>query len=75
MTRDDSAQTSASRMTEDTAMAATAAPRRSILLLLTALSVLPVNIYLPALPNIAAAFQADFAPSIFRLPVMRSSVR
>ncbi|OWV77353.1 MFS transporter [Rhizobium sp. R339] len=61
MTRDDSAQTSASRMTEDTAMASTVAPRRSILLLLTALSVLPVNIYLPALPNIAAEFQADFA--------------
>jgi len=61
MTRDNSVQTSAGRMTGEAAAPSTAAPRRSILLLLTALSVLPVNIYLPALPNIAAAFRADFA--------------
>ncbi|WP_064705239.1 MFS transporter [Rhizobium bangladeshense] len=55
MSRYDSAQTSGNRPTS------TPAPRRTILLLLTALSVLPINIYLPALPNIAATFQADFA--------------
>jgi MFS transporter, DHA1 family, multidrug resistance protein len=38
-----------------------AAPRLTILILLTALSVLPVNIYLPALPNIAGEFHASFA--------------
>jgi DHA1 family bicyclomycin/chloramphenicol resistance-like MFS transporter len=37
-----------------------AAPRRTILILLAALSVLPVNVILPSLPNIAATFQADF---------------
>ncbi|TCU13135.1 MFS transporter [Rhizobium sullae] len=39
---------------------AAAAPRRTILILLTALSALPVNMILPSLPNIAATFQADF---------------
>lgn len=38
-----------------------APPRLITLMLLTALSVLPVNMILPSLPNIAAAFQADFA--------------
>ncbi|RUM26806.1 MFS transporter [Rhizobium vallis] len=61
MTRDNSAQTSTNHTTGTAATPSAAVPRRSILLLLTALSVLPVNIYLPALPNIAAAFQADFA--------------
>jgi DHA1 family bicyclomycin/chloramphenicol resistance-like MFS transporter len=62
MTRDNAVQNSSSRMTDTTVATSTAAaPRRTILLLLTALSVLPVNIYLPALPNIAATFQADFA--------------
>ncbi|MGG7579407.1 MFS transporter [Rhizobium sp. Nf11,1] len=61
MSRDNSAQTSDSRLTEEAAAISTATPRRTILLLLTALSVLPINIYLPALPNIAATFQADFA--------------
>ncbi|MBB3918148.1 MFS family permease [Rhizobium fabae] len=61
MTRDNSVQTSAGRMTGEAAAPSTAAPRRSILLLLTALSVLPVTIYLPVLPNIAVAFRADFA--------------
>lgn len=60
MTRDDSIQT-AGRTAGETATASAAAPRRTVLLLLTALSVLPVNIYLPALPKIAATFQADFA--------------
>ena len=36
-------------------------PRPTIVILLTALSVLPVNVYLPALPNIADAFDASFA--------------
>ncbi|ARQ10519.1 Bcr/CflA subfamily drug resistance transporter protein [Rhizobium etli] len=61
MTGNNSVQTSGSRLTEKTVTTSTAAPRRTILLLLTALSVLPVNIYLPALPNIAATFRADFA--------------
>lgn len=61
MTRDNSVQTAGNYMTGKAAAPSAAAPRRSILLLLTALSVLPVNIYLPALPNIAAAFRADFA--------------
>lgn len=61
MTGNKSVQTSDSRLTEKTVTTSTSAPRRMILLLLTALSVLPVNIYLPALPNIAATFQADFA--------------
>ncbi|WP_064691893.1 MFS transporter [Rhizobium aegyptiacum] len=61
MTRDSSAQISGNRLAEKTAATSAPAPRRTILLLLTALSVLPVNIYLPALPNIAATFQADFA--------------
>ncbi|RNJ43748.1 Bcr/CflA family drug resistance efflux transporter [Mesorhizobium erdmanii] len=40
----------------------TAAPPRLItLILLSALAVLPVNMILPSLPNIAATFQADFA--------------
>jgi DHA1 family bicyclomycin/chloramphenicol resistance-like MFS transporter len=36
-------------------------PSRGFLILLTAMSVLPVNIYLPALPNIADEFGASFA--------------
>jgi MFS transporter, DHA1 family, multidrug resistance protein len=36
-------------------------PRRTFLISLTAMSVLPVNIYLPALPNIAGALGASFA--------------
>jgi hypothetical protein len=36
-------------------------PRATIFILLTAMSVLPVNMYLPALPNIADAFRASFA--------------
>jgi MFS transporter, DHA1 family, multidrug resistance protein len=36
-------------------------PRPAFFILLTAMSVLPVNIYLPALPNIADAFEASFA--------------
>ncbi|PDS27866.1 MFS transporter [Rhizobium phaseoli] len=61
MTGNNSVQTSGCRLTEKTVTTSTAAPRRTILLLLTALSVLPVNVYLPALPNIATTFQADFA--------------
>ncbi|MBX5044438.1 MFS transporter [Rhizobium lentis] len=61
MARDDSIQSSPSSLTGKATAAPIAAPRRTVLLLLTALSVLPVNIYLPALPNIAATFQVDFA--------------
>ncbi|SCW78943.1 Predicted arabinose efflux permease, MFS family [Rhizobium mongolense subsp. loessense] len=39
----------------------TAPPRLATLILLSALAVLPVNMILPSLPNIAATFQADFA--------------
>lgn len=38
-----------------------APPRPTFFILLTAMSVLPVNIYLPALPNIANEFEAAFA--------------
>ncbi|QKC85927.1 multidrug effflux MFS transporter [Mesorhizobium sp. NZP2077] len=38
-----------------------APPRLITLILLSALAVLPVNMILPSLPNIAATFQADFA--------------
>jgi MFS transporter, DHA1 family, multidrug resistance protein len=37
------------------------APRPTFLVLLTAMSVLPVNVYLPALPNIADEFHAGYA--------------
>ncbi|WP_454848741.1 MFS transporter [Rhizobium binxianense] len=47
--------------TSHTTGQATAPPRLMPLILLTALSVLPVNMILPSLPNIAAAFQADLA--------------
>jgi DHA1 family bicyclomycin/chloramphenicol resistance-like MFS transporter len=40
---------------------AVAPPRLITLILLSALAVLPVNMILPSLPNIAATFQADFA--------------
>ena len=40
---------------------ATARPRLTTLILLSALAVLPVNMILPSLPKIAAAFHADFA--------------
>ncbi|MGH7005684.1 MAG: MFS transporter, partial [Alphaproteobacteria bacterium] len=36
-------------------------PRLTMLVLLSALAVLPVNMILPSLPQIAATFQADFA--------------
>ena len=36
-------------------------PRLSVLILLTALSVLPVNMFLPSLPSIARDFAADFS--------------
>jgi predicted MFS family arabinose efflux permease len=40
---------------------ANAPPRLTTLILLSALAVLPVNIILPSLPNIAAEFRADLA--------------
>ncbi len=39
----------------------TTQPRLSTLIVLSAIAVLPVNTILPSLPNIAEAFQADFA--------------
>ncbi|WP_411906111.1 MFS transporter [Rhizobium mayense] len=48
--------------THDTTTGRAAAPPRLItLILLSALAVLPVNMILPSLPKIAAAFHADFA--------------
>jgi predicted MFS family arabinose efflux permease len=53
---------SASQATEDRPLASTVAqPRLITLVLLSALAVLPVNMILPSLPKISAAFQADFA--------------
>lgn len=47
--------------TEAIGKATAAPPRLMTLILLSALAVLPVNMILPSLPNIAATFQADFA--------------
>ncbi|MDK4719518.1 multidrug effflux MFS transporter [Rhizobium sp. CNPSo 3968] len=53
---------SSKQPTNDTATERAAAPPRLItLILLSALAVLPVNMILPSLPKIAAAFHADFA--------------
>jgi len=53
---------SARQATEDRPLASTVAqPRLITLVLLSALAVLPVNMILPSLPKISAAFQADFA--------------
>ncbi|WP_282609027.1 multidrug effflux MFS transporter [Pelagibius sp. Alg239-R121] len=41
--------------------AATSPPKLITLVLLTALSVLSLNMFLPSLPNMAAAFEADYA--------------
>ncbi|TCR75686.1 MFS transporter [Rhizobium sp. BK376] len=68
MTGDNSAQTSRSQMTAASAATAPiAAPRLITLILLSALSVLPVNMTLPSLPNIAATFHAD--PALINLSV------
>ncbi|SEC53328.1 Predicted arabinose efflux permease, MFS family [Rhizobiales bacterium GAS191] len=62
MTGDNPIQTSCAQMTGKTVMTPTTAPPRlTTLILLSALAVLPVNMILPSLPNIAATFQADFA--------------
>ncbi|CDZ54429.1 MFS transporter [Neorhizobium galegae] len=47
--------------TEAIGKSTSAPPRLITLILLSALAVLPVNMILPSLPNIAMAFQADFA--------------
>lgn len=47
--------------TETIGKATAAPPRLTTLILLSALAVLPVNMILPSLPNIAATFKADFA--------------
>jgi MFS transporter, DHA1 family, multidrug resistance protein len=61
MTRDDSSQAS-SPQTATMDMERSASPSRfTILVLLSALSVLPVNVISPSLPKIAAEFQADLA--------------
>ncbi|MDL2402801.1 multidrug effflux MFS transporter [Rhizobium mayense] len=62
MTSDNPIQTSCTQMTEKAVAAPTSAPPRlTTLILLSALSVLPVNMILPSLPKIAAAFHADYA--------------
>ena len=61
MTGDNPLQTSHTQMTEKTVAAPTAPPRLTTLILLSAISVLPVNMILPSLPKIAAAFHADYA--------------
>jgi predicted MFS family arabinose efflux permease len=62
MTGDNPLQTSYTQMTEKTVAAPTKAPPRlTTLILLSAISVLPVNMILPSLPKIAAAFHADYA--------------
>jgi MFS transporter, DHA1 family, multidrug resistance protein len=62
MTSDNPSQLSRTEMTAETVIAPTVAPPRLIvLILLSALSVLPINMILPSLPNIAARFQADIA--------------
>lgn len=53
---------SAKQATDDTTTGSAAMqPRLITLILLSALAVLPVNMILPSLPKIAAAFHADFA--------------
>ncbi|UWU20879.1 multidrug effflux MFS transporter [Rhizobium sp. CB3060] len=53
---------SATQAIEDTTIGQAAAqPRLTTLILLSALAVLPVNMILPSLPKISAAFHADFA--------------
>lgn len=61
MTSENSIQTSRTRAAGKTDMTMRTAPRLATLILLSALAVLPVNMILPSLPNIAATFQADFA--------------
>ncbi|AYG61302.1 multidrug effflux MFS transporter [Rhizobium jaguaris] len=62
MTGDTPIQTSSAQMSEKAAAAPTSAPPRlTTLILLSALSVLPVNMIVPSLPKIAAAFHADYA--------------
>ncbi|APO78338.1 Bcr/CflA subfamily drug resistance transporter protein (plasmid) [Rhizobium etli 8C-3] len=62
MTSKYSVQTSCTQLTGKMDMTLTTAPPRlATLILLSALAVLPVNMILPSLPNIAATFQADFA--------------
>lgn len=57
MTRDSSTKPTGMQTGETVS----APPPYAILIFLTALSVLPVNIYLPSLPKIAVEFDADFA--------------
>ncbi|ENN84194.1 putative multidrug resistance transporter protein [Rhizobium freirei PRF 81] len=63
MTRTESRiESSSTQAIEDTTIERAAArPRLTTLILLSALAVLPVNMILPSLPKIAAAFHADFA--------------
>jgi MFS transporter, DHA1 family, multidrug resistance protein len=62
MTSENPVQTSCTRLTGKTDITlTTASPQLATLILLSALAVLPVNMILPSLPNIAATFQADFA--------------
>ncbi|MGZ9721732.1 multidrug effflux MFS transporter [Rhizobium miluonense] len=55
-------ESSSTQAIEDTtAESAATRPRLTTLILLSALAVLPVNMILPSLPKISAAFHADFA--------------
>jgi multidrug resistance protein len=62
MTGNHSIETSRTQSTGETdKIPAAAPPRLTTLILLSALAVLPVNMILPSLPNIAAEFRADRA--------------
>ncbi|MFK0164837.1 multidrug effflux MFS transporter [Rhizobium sp. NPDC090279] len=61
MTRNESRIKSSATQTIENPDPERARPRLTTLILLSALAVLPVNIILPSLPKIAAAFHADFA--------------
>ncbi|MDL2407552.1 multidrug effflux MFS transporter [Rhizobium calliandrae] len=62
MTSDNPIHTSHTQITKKAAAASRSAPPRlTTLILLSALSVLPVNMILPSLPKIAGTFHADYA--------------
>ncbi|TIX92887.1 multidrug effflux MFS transporter [Rhizobium sp. P44RR-XXIV] len=61
MTRNESRIESSAKQTIENPETERAPPRLTTLILLSALAVLPVNMILPSLPKIAAAFHADFA--------------
>jgi predicted MFS family arabinose efflux permease len=58
---DESAEPSTLKIWKTSAVPSVARPHYAVLIFLSALSVLPVNVYLPSLPKVSAEFQADFA--------------